>query len=1177
MEYKKVIVNENYLFVPCCLRALRCVLATFTYILITLKLLAFSQQAIAEFASKAPKAGLNSLRDDVVRLKSYGGTQLDMIGQVTDIIQDPTGFIWVSGKNGLARWDGYQTKIYQHESIDPTSLSTNSLNDLLIDSQGVLWIASFWGLNRYNASKDRFERFMYDKNNDRSLSHNSVIALLEDREGQLWIASSGGLMRFNKATQDFDRFKAEPGDPTSIADNIIISLAEDANGHLWLGVKNISVDIFDTEKKHVIERFTHNPNDPSTLSNNFPTDIARDANGVMWVGTNWGLNRYLGQGQFKRYMPGEGAHSLVAGRIQKILCLPSGELWLATGNNGIARYNPSTNNFNTYLHTKEGRNVIVGTLYQDASQGIWLGFSPAGVARIDRYASAILNYQNEPGNDNSLSNTDVTSIAEDKAKNLWIGTRHGLNYFDRQKNIILRHNDKQNNKDYFSSRTISALLIDDNDLWVGTIGGGLRRYNLTTQAFQQFVPEPNNPFSLSHHDVWTLKKSNEGDIWAGNGEGGISRLNTARNDFTRYFFKPAHDAIAAPALDFQFDHRGDLWVASDDGLFRLPKKHQSFDKKNKNYRELAKYDFFELAGHTKGSVINLRMPIVLVVIEDSNKRIWIGTEGDGLHYWDEASNTTGAYRMRDGLVHNTVESIVEDDNGDIWVATGGGISRLNTQTHHIKNFTTDNGLPSNIFSSTAAIKTHSGEVAFGSAEGLTIINPKKVFTNHYIAPLVMTGFKLFNQEVLVTPPTIDVNKFKEQSTIDDYKAHLKDQERLISNFTLAQSITQTQEITLDYDQTVITFEFALLNYDVPDKNEYAYKLEGFDEDWSYSGSRRSAGYTNLDSGRYLLRVKAANNEGIWLEDELTVRLIILPPWWETWWAYLLYVFFGLIAIIAFLYHQYAKRKSLEAKISQRTKELELKNDELQIAYKVMQEASFSDPLTGLKNRRYFYNTIETDISKALRCHYLKNELKDTTAIDNNLIFYLIDIDHFKSVNDTYGHNNGDIVLKQIARVLVKFCRGSDLVIRWGGEEFLIVSRYVCREHASVLAEKIRTALANELFVLDSKEIIKRTCSIGYACFPFDVNSPDAINLEQTISIADWCLYRSKNNGRNRWTGIKQNNAVITDGDTFINYLDIHEAKGEIDIDIGIDSLGEHTEACNALSNAAKKVEHEYIG
>ncbi|WP_394201317.1 two-component regulator propeller domain-containing protein [Marinagarivorans algicola] len=1156
MEYKNFIVNKNYLFVPYRLRAVSCILATLIYILITLQLLAISQESISQqainqktidgLASTTSTGSLRSLHNDTVRLKSYGGTQLDMIGEVTDIIQDPTGFIWVSGKNGLARWDGYQTKIYQHKSIDPTSLSTNSLNDLLIDSQGVLWVASFWGLNRYNASTDRFERFLHDKNNDRSLSHNAIVALLEDREGHLWVASNGGgLMRFNQATQDFDRFKAEPGNPTSLSDNIIINLAEDTNGYLWLAIKNIGVDIFDTQKKQVIERFVHHPNDPSTLSNNFPSTIARDAHGVMWVGTNWGLNRYLGQGQFKRYMPDKSEYSLIAGRIQKILCLTNGELWLATGNNGIARYNPKTDNFNAYLHAKEGRNIIVGTLYQDASEGIWLGFSPAGVARIDRYSNAILNYQHEPGNDNSLSNTDVTSIAEDKANNLWIGTRHGLNYFDRHKNIILRHKD---NKDHFFSRTISALLLDDNDLWIGSIGGGLRRYNLKTQVFQEFVSEYGNPFSLSHQDVWTLEKSTEGDIWAGNGEGGVSRFNTARNDFTQYFFKPEHDAIAAPALDFQFDHRGDLWIASDDGLFRLTKDYQAFDKKNTESRELAKYDFFELAGHTKGSVINLRMPIVLVVVEDSNKRLWIGTEGDGLHYWDKNSNTTGAYRMRDGLVHNTIESIVEDDNGDIWVATGGGISRLNPHTHHIKNFTTDNGLPSNIFSSTAGLKTHSGEVAFGSTEGLIIINPKKVFTNNYIAPLVMTGFKLFNQEVLVTPPKIDVSQFEQQSTIDDYKANVKDKERLISDFTLAQSIIQTKEITLEYDQTVMTFEFALLNYDVPDKNEYAYKLEGFDDDWTFSGSRRSAGYTNLDSGRYLLRVKAANNEGIWLDNELTIKLTILPPWWATWWTYLLCVCVGLLLIIIFLYGQYTKRKSLEAKISERTKELELKNNELRIAYRVMEEASFSDPLTGLKNRRYFYNTIDADISKSLRCHYLKNEQQDTSATDKNLIFYLVDIDHFKSVNDTYGHNNGDIVLKQIAKVLIKFCRGSDLVIRWGGEEFLIVSRYVCPEHASVLAEKIRTALSNELFELDTKETITRTCSIGYACFPFDANSPDAINLEQTISIADWCLYRSKHNGRNRWTGIKQKNAIIQDGDTFINYLDIYEAKGEIELD-----------------------------
>ena len=307
----------------------------------------------------------------------------------------------------------------------------------------------------------------------------------------------------------------------------------------------------------------------------------------------------------------------------------------------------------------------------------------------------------------------------------------------------------------------------------------------------------------------------------------------------------------------------------------------------------------------------------------------------------------------------------------------------------------------------------------------------------------MTAFYLFNLPVKANNTHITYDPMAEEDIPDNAEELLDDSESPASDFTLPQAITHTKAITLRHDQSVFTFEFSLLNFDVAEQNHYAYKLTGFDEDWTYSKTRRTATYTNLDSGEYVFQVRATNNEGVWMKQELTIALSILPPWWATWWAYMIYLFTFMFSFLGIIYSQYAKRqfvetqnRLLEDKIIERTKELKIKNNELEVAYRNMEDASYSDQLTGLRNRRYLYNTIALDIAKVVRGYQEPVTPESTPATKESLVFYLIDIDHFKSVNDQYGHSNGDVVLKVIADILVETCRDSDLVIRWGGRRIL---------------------------------------------------------------------------------------------------------------------------------------------
>jgi diguanylate cyclase (GGDEF)-like protein len=401
----------------------------------------------------------------------------------------------------------------------------------------------------------------------------------------------------------------------------------------------------------------------------------------------------------------------------------------------------------------------------------------------------------------------------------------------------------------------------------------------------------------------------------------------------------------------------------------------------------------------------------------------------------------------------------------------------------------------------AGIVTRTGEIAFGTRTGLYIFNANKLLINDKAPAVVFTDFRLFTQKVAIDGP-----------------------EKI-----LTKSINQTQQITLDYTKSMLAFGFAALNYRDADKNQYAYKLDGFDDQWREVGNQRSAIYTNLTAGKYHFNVKASNNDGVWNEQGRSIALIILPPPWKTWWAYSLYALLSLALLAYFAYTQHKKvleerniSHQLELKVEERTSELQSKNSELEKAYVQMETISLSDPLTGLNNRRYLQKLIPMDIAKVQReyDHTRFNRPPKKPSLD--LTFCILDVDFFKSVNDIHGHIGGDQLLIQLSSLLTKICRESDCVVRWGGEEFLIVSRFADRDEAPLMAERIRKSIEQYDFQLPDGSILKKTCSIGFACFPFLHSDHTALSWEHVIDIADRALYAAKKSGRNRSVGLAAN-------------------------------------------------------
>jgi diguanylate cyclase (GGDEF)-like protein len=444
--------------------------------------------------------------------------------------------------------------------------------------------------------------------------------------------------------------------------------------------------------------------------------------------------------------------------------------------------------------------------------------------------------------------------------------------------------------------------------------------------------------------------------------------------------------------------------------------------------------------------------------------------------------------QKDGLSNDVIYGIRSDDSGWLWMSTNYGISRFNPESGEIRNLHRKDGLQSEEFNFGAHYRSARGEMFFGGHNGFNAFQPEDIQVNMTVPLIALTGF--FNAN-------------------DPTKADLP-------------SDDETVEISWKDDN--VAFEFAALDFAAPEQNRYMYKLEGFDRDWIDLGNRRRVTYTDLDDGRYLLRVKAANSEGVWNEAGFTLPVSVSAAPWDTWWAYLGYAAL-LVQFAALLWvghrrkvereEKYSRR--LEQEVDERTDMLLEKNNQLRHLNEALQESSLSDPLTGLRNRRFVFEEVSRDLETIRR--KLDDERDGLQSVDTTeMVFMMIDMDNFKPINDTYGHAAGDQVLLDFRDLLLNSCRRSDLVIRWGGDEFVVIAKQTKRGEAEALAERIRSTVANHNFTLSDGQIVRTTCSIGFAAYPLFRNQAQDSSLDSIMNLADNLMYEAKKS-RDAWVGM----------------------------------------------------------
>ncbi len=822
------------------------------------------------------------------------GTQ-DGLSQsnVRCMIQDQQGFMWFGTRYGLNKYDGYRFTVYKH-SYEENSISSNSVTALVEDTEGKLWIATWGGgVNVFDPEKERFIHYTAVPDDTVSLSDNFVNSIYEDHQGVIWVGTKyGGLNCFDRCTNTFKNFTHEKSDTNSISSNAVYDIYEDRHHNLWVGTETGGLNLFDREKQ-TFTRFEHDPDNPTSISHNYVQAIFEDSRGHLWLGTyGGGLNLLDTEKKtFQHYKKEENnPNSLSHNFIMSLHEDEEGNLWIGTENHGLNIFNFATASFTHHKQNKADptslSNNSVWSILKDRKGNMWVGTYSGGINFFNTDNKIMHHYRHNTSS-NSLSDNSVLSFFEDSDQQIWIGTDGGgLNLFDPSTKHFTRYIHDEKNKNSIGGNYVLGIHEDkDKNIWIGTWGDGVTVMNRHTNEFRHFRHDPSDSNSLSSNNVWSVLVDRDQHVWMGTYFGGLNVYNPKTKRFTHYKYDPLDSSsISSNNIYVIFqDLKGHLWLGTDGGGLNL------LDKNTGKFTRFL---------HTEGKN-SISNNTVSCIYEDTNGFLWISTDA-GLNKFDPVSQQFTMYTEREGLPNDRVFGILEDDQKNLWLSTNRGLSKFNPGTLTFKNYSVADGLQHDEFARQAFCKSRSGWMYFGGNNGFNEFHPEQVREKPYNPPLVFTGFQLFNKEV-------SIDKYPNDPT------------------SLSKHISYLHEIVLSYTQSVITVEFASLNYTVEAKKKYAYKLEGFDRDWQEIGHKRSLTFTNLDPGKYSLKVKGLNNEGNWSDHRAQLNIIVTPPFWQTWWCKLLLLF--LIGGSAFSWYTmrinniHKQKAILEKQVRERTAEL----------------------------------------------------------------------------------------------------------------------------------------------------------------------------------------------------------------------------------------------------------------
>ncbi|WP_082354197.1 hybrid sensor histidine kinase/response regulator [Marinagarivorans algicola] len=843
----------------------------------------------------------NTIKLDTIRFKRLlQGTDSDeVINAIYVTRQDPYGFIWFGGEHGLARYDGHDIKIYQHNANNPSSLTSNAIWDIVFDHDGVMWLATDAGLGRYNAASDDFTSFRSKGLTANSITGDSVRALAVDSHNNLLIGTDNGFNILDADRRNYQSFTDRPEDPYRLPSAAIHAVYSEANGDIWLGTTESGL-IKLQRKPFAIEVFAHNPAQPSTIGHNRITDIIRDHTGALWVSSfGGGISRMNADAKtFTNYRNDpNNAHSLGSNTVWNIFEDSLNNLWVATDHGGLARYNYATDDFSHIKHNPYDTSSLssnnIRSVFEDKQGDLWIGAFPIGTNFFDRSSTVFQNYAHLPHQATSLSHSTLLTIQKSQQGHLWIGTEGGINAFNTHTHQSRRYTAKPGQAGHLQSNAVLSIAEAQNgDLWVGTWSGGLHKLDTSSNTFTQFLPDAANlanPNTVNSAYIWSLLIDKDKNLWIGTETGGLNFLETKTGKFKHYVSSDpatAHHVSNAHVWTLLEDSSGAIWAGTLHGLNKFNKDTQTFEH------------YFSDPSNPQ-TLSNNR---VISLLEDTQKQLWVGTQGGGISILDPARKYFNHITLKDGLPSSNVASMVQAPDGKVWATTDKGVVSIELNTHAasgsmpsqsnhgphsqakylIKHYQKSHGLIGNNFNRDATYIDEDGLLYLGSTEGLSIVDVNKINTHTSPPQAVFTDLKIFNESVT----------------------------GLAEGSPLKDAIYKTNAIELDYSQRVFSVSFSALSYRSANRNQYAYLLEGFDKKWNDVGNKHTANYTNISPGKYTLKVKAANAAGVWSTTNSELKITIKAPYWQTWWAYSVYMFVLFVFIWAYT-RQKAKRVELQ--------------------------------------------------------------------------------------------------------------------------------------------------------------------------------------------------------------------------------------------------------------------------
>jgi signal transduction histidine kinase/ligand-binding sensor domain-containing protein/CheY-like chemotaxis protein len=774
------------------------------------------------------------------------------------ILQDSKGFIWFGTKDGLNRYDGYSFKVYQHNPFDTTTLSANYITALFEDSQKNIWVGTLnGGLNCLHPGSESFRRISLSFTIDSLQSDPEILSFSEDVTGSIWVGTNKyGLFRLSIVNENgFEITKRQfLNHPEKIRAQGIISIPAlfvDSGGTLWAGASN-GLYRFNPQ----IENFTFfeiiskNPKAPESPDQKMVRSIINSNDGNLWLGTLSGLVHFEKEtGKYRKYPHHYEVFRYGWGIIQQIEQDHEGLLWLATPG-GLMRFNPKIFKYEYFTNdpfdSKSISDNIVASLCVDKTGMLWVGTSGQGVNIYNPRENRFSTVAREKDATSRFTGFSVRSVLEDNNGTVWIGT-DVLFRWNRKTNEMKSYETSSNTPDDFGNTGPWSIIEDANgNIWTAT-SEGLYRYNPENGKTNQYKFNPDDSAGLPEKEVYSVIEVPDSSIWIVSENYLCKLINAEKGIFEIKLQLPlsANNKIVRTVI--YYDNQHIFWIGTSEGLIRFDEKTQQFQT-------------FKNIPENPYSLSNNMIKSICPDPADPESFLWIGTAGGGLNLFNKKDRIFSHITEEDGLPNNVVYGILPDNEGNLWLSTNKGLSKFNPNDVTFRNYDVKDGLQSNEFNTGAFYRAKSGELFFGGINGLNYFFPEKVIDNPNVPELVITNLKIQNETVF---------SGTEKSV-------------------LQKSISETERIELTHKDDIITLGFAALDFAAPEKNQYAYMLENFNDTWIYSGTVNSATFTNLPPGEYVFRVKGSNNDGIWNETGTRLGIVIKPPWWRTWWAFSFY-------------------------------------------------------------------------------------------------------------------------------------------------------------------------------------------------------------------------------------------------------------------------------------------------